>query len=78
MRRDAERLEDILDAIRRIHEYASRGRAAFDGDPLIQTWVVHHIEIIGARAGRIARRLRVRCIRSCAPFSLGSHSASPG
>lgn len=47
MRRERDRLQDILDAIGRIEEYSSRGRAAFDSDRLIQTWIVHHIEIIG-------------------------------
>jgi uncharacterized protein with HEPN domain len=47
MRDDAERLQDILEAIERIEKYAAQGRAAFDADELIQTWVVHHIEVIG-------------------------------
>ncbi len=47
MRDDAERLRDILEAIERVEKYAVRGRAAFDADELIQTWVVHHIEVIG-------------------------------
>lgn len=50
MRRDAQRLQDILDAIERIRVYTSRGRGVFDADPLIQTWVVHHITIIGEAA----------------------------
>lgn len=47
MRDDAERLRDILEAIERIEKYAMRGREAFNEDELIQTWVVHHIEVIG-------------------------------
>ena len=47
MRDESERLRDILEAIERIEKYAARGRAAFDEDELIQTWVVHHIEVIG-------------------------------
>ena len=47
MRRERDRLQDILGAIGRVEEYASRGRANFDVDPLIQTWIVHHIAIIG-------------------------------
>ena len=55
MRSPAELLQDILDAIERVERYAARGRAAFDSDELIQTWIVHHIEIIGEAAGRLGR-----------------------
>ena len=47
MRRDRQRLEDILEAIERIEKYASGGRATFDRDELVQTWVLHHLQIIG-------------------------------
>ena len=55
MRSPAELLQDILDAIERVERYAARGRQAFDSDELIQTWIVHHIEIIGEAAGRLGR-----------------------
>jgi uncharacterized protein with HEPN domain len=42
MRRDAERLQDILDAIAAIERYADQGRPAFDEQELIQIWFVHH------------------------------------
>lgn len=42
MRDPKERLLDMLDAIERIEKYVSKGRAAFEQDELIQTWVVHH------------------------------------
>jgi uncharacterized protein with HEPN domain len=38
---------DILEAIERIEKYAGEGKAAFEADELIQTWIVHHITIIG-------------------------------
>lgn len=47
MRDDRERLLDILEAIERIDKYASKGRAAFEDDELIQTWVLHHLQLIG-------------------------------
>lgn len=47
MRNDQERLLDILEAIERIEKYTVRGRSTFDGDELIQTWVLHHLQIIG-------------------------------
>ncbi|MEQ8542154.1 MAG: nucleotidyltransferase [Coleofasciculus sp. D1-CHI-01] len=45
MRREAERLQDILDAIAAIERYAGQGRQAFDEQELIQVWVVHHLQI---------------------------------
>ena len=47
MRDDRERLLDILEAIERIEKYTARGRNVFDEDELIQTWVLHHLQIIG-------------------------------
>jgi uncharacterized protein with HEPN domain len=47
MRSDRERLLDIMEAIERIEKYSQEGKGAFEADELIQTWVVHHIEIIG-------------------------------
>lgn len=47
MRDDRERLLDIQEAVERIEKYAVRGREAFEQDELIQTWVLHHLQIIG-------------------------------
>ena len=47
MRSERERLLDILEAIERIEKYAEKGKDAFEADELIQTWIVHHITIIG-------------------------------
>jgi len=47
MRSDHERLLDILEAIERIEKYGAEGRGVFEADELIQTWIVHHIEVIG-------------------------------
>ena len=47
MRDDAERLRDIQEAIAKIEKYAVRGRRVFDEDELIQTWILHHLQIIG-------------------------------
>ena len=47
MRDDRVRLGDILEAIERIDKYAGQGREALRDDELIQTWVVHHLMIIG-------------------------------
>jgi len=47
MRDDRERLLDVLEAIERIEKYVSKGREIFENDELIQTWVLHHLQIIG-------------------------------
>ncbi len=54
VRDDRACLEDSLEAIERIERYAERGRAAFASDELIQTWVVHHLQIIGEAVGKLS------------------------
>jgi uncharacterized protein with HEPN domain len=49
------RLVDMLEAIERIERYAARGRRAFEDDELIQTWVIHHLQIIGEAAAKLDR-----------------------
>ena len=58
MRDDRVRLEDILEAIKRVERYAKRGRRAFQTDELLQTWVIHHIQIIGEAASKLSESLR--------------------
>lgn len=58
MRDDRERLRDILEAIERIERYTSKGREEFMQDELIQTWVVHHIQIIGEAARKLTEEVR--------------------
>ena len=56
MRRDIERIEDILEAIERIERYGKKGRGTFDSDELIQTWIIHHIQIIGEATSRFSQK----------------------
>lgn len=58
MRSPAERLRDILEAIERIERYTAQGRAGFDGDELIQNWVVRHLQIIGEAANALPDLVR--------------------
>lgn len=58
MRDDRERLLDMLEAIERIEKYAGRGIAAFQKDELIQTWIVHHLQIFGEAAAKIEQTTR--------------------
>jgi uncharacterized protein with HEPN domain len=58
MRDSRERLRDIQEAIARIERYTIQGRTAFDLDDLIQTWVVHHLQIIGEAANALPQDIR--------------------
>jgi uncharacterized protein with HEPN domain len=57
VRRDSERLRDILEAIEAIERYARHGREAFDEQELIQVWVVHHLQVIGEAANALSNEL---------------------
>ena len=58
MRTDQERLADAIEAIDRCLAQAGRGRQAFDADPLIQVWMVHHLEILGEACRSISQAVR--------------------
>lgn len=58
MKDDRVRLEDILEAIKRVERYARRGQKAFQTDELIQNWAIHHIQIIGEAAGKLSESFR--------------------
>ncbi|MDJ0581232.1 DUF86 domain-containing protein [Crocosphaera sp.] len=58
MRDDQERLRDILDAINQIEKYSVQGKDKFMEDELIQTWVIHHLMIIGEASSNISQEIR--------------------
>ena len=58
MTRVRSRLLDIQEAIQRIEDEAAAGREAFDRDPKIQVWMVHHIRIIGEAARAVGDELK--------------------
>ena len=58
MRSDVERLKDIAEAIAAIEKHAAKGRAAFEKDELIQTWMLHHLLILGEAAARLSDEFR--------------------
>lgn len=60
MRRDEERLQDILDAIAAIGRYTQQGRAAFDQQELLQVWVAYHLQMIGEAANALSADLQAR------------------
>ncbi|MGH8628923.1 MAG: HepT-like ribonuclease domain-containing protein [Gammaproteobacteria bacterium] len=58
MRGDRVRLLDIQEAIERIEKYARQGQEAFEQEELIQTWIVHHLQIIGEAARALSSDLK--------------------
>lgn len=58
MRSDRDRLLDIIEAIERVERYATTGYDRFAQDELLQTWVVHHIQIIGEAARKLSDGFR--------------------
>jgi uncharacterized protein with HEPN domain len=59
MRDDRERLRDMLEAISQIEKYAIQGKDRFIGDELIQTWMIHHLMIIGEAASKMTEETRL-------------------
>jgi uncharacterized protein with HEPN domain len=60
VRGDREYLQDIVDAIDRIERYVKHGRDRFERDELVQTWMVHNLQIIGEAARALSADLRDR------------------
>jgi uncharacterized protein with HEPN domain len=60
MRQLRDRLEDILEAVAQIETERARGRAAFDSNPLLQVWMVHHLMIIGEAVRGIDPAVRTK------------------
>jgi uncharacterized protein with HEPN domain len=58
VRDDRERLADVLAAIDRIRRYVQDDRTRFDTDELLQSAVVHWIEIIGEAARGVSDKVR--------------------
>lgn len=58
MRDDRERLQDVLEAIERIEKYTSTSRSTFYENELVQTWVVHHLMIIGEACRALSPQFR--------------------
>jgi uncharacterized protein with HEPN domain len=58
VRKPEERLLDMLEALQRIEKYAVRGRQAFVDDELIQTYVVHNLQIFGEAAFKLSTEYR--------------------
>jgi hypothetical protein len=57
VRRDGERLADIIEAAEKISVRAAKGRQAFDADEDIQIVLVHLIQVIGEAASGLSDEL---------------------
>ena len=60
MRSDADRLNDILQAIAKIRERITDRIEAFGGDEMLQVWVIHHLQVIGEAARGVSQSLKDR------------------
>ena len=58
MRSDRERLLDILEAIQRIERRSPEDRQTLDADELVQTWVLHHLRILGEAVRSLSTEFR--------------------
>lgn len=58
MKDDKERFLDILEAIERIERYSKKGRKEFGKSELLQTWIVHHLQIIGEASRKLSNAAR--------------------
>lgn len=54
MRDDRERLLDMQEAIGNIEKYARHGKKRFEKEELVQTWIVHHLLILGEAASALS------------------------
>lgn len=48
----------MFEAIERIERQAIQGRVAFEQDELLQTWIIHHLQILGEAARAISAMFR--------------------
>jgi uncharacterized protein with HEPN domain len=60
VRKDEERLRDILEAIAAIRRRIEKNRDAFTADELLRVWCLHHLSVIGEAAAGLSAELRNR------------------
>jgi uncharacterized protein with HEPN domain len=58
MRSDRERLDDILAAADKILSKVAEGRELLATDPMVQVWVLYHLQIIGEAARTLSLEFR--------------------
>ncbi|MCM3847921.1 DUF86 domain-containing protein [Pseudonocardia sp. DR1-2] len=57
VRRDRERIADMLEAAEKIRVRVARGRARFDADEDVQIVLTHLIQVLGEAAARVSPEL---------------------
>jgi uncharacterized protein with HEPN domain len=60
VRRDEERLADILEAAAKVEARVRRGRARYDADEDVQIVLTHLVQVIGEAASRLSPELTGR------------------
>ena len=60
MRNDHQRFLDISESLALIQKYTNLGRAEFDASELVQTWVLHHLQIIGEASRAISAECKAK------------------
>lgn len=58
MRKDSERLVDVLEAIEKIERFAAHGKDKFLQDEVTQVWIFYHLQIIGEALFKLPREFR--------------------
>jgi len=58
LRKDEDRLRDILDALGAIRSRVGSERSRFDDDAMVRVWCLHHITIIGEAASHLSDELK--------------------
>jgi uncharacterized protein with HEPN domain len=58
VRDDKARISDIIDAINRIDKYSIQGYEIFIKDELIQTWILHHLQVIGEATSKLSKNFK--------------------
>ena len=60
MRKDMDRLHDMMEAIGAIERHTQGGREAFDNGELVRVWCLRHLEAVGEASARRSETLRAR------------------
>ena len=50
-------LEDIIDSVQKVQNYASRGRSSFFEDEILQDAIIRRLEIIGEASNRLPKEV---------------------